>query len=176
MKQAYVVTEGKSDVELLKKVLPKSIVKDVEFIAGSGRYSAQSLTRSILAVKQLPTAIVADSDTEDESTIQEQKDFLRESLHQASAGIQFEIFLAVPEIEIVFFQEPTLLEKLAHQNFSNIEWEMAKSHPKEFLKKHVKNSGALLKNLDNQAIEVIRRHPLVSGLSQFLSSVIDEGK
>jgi hypothetical protein len=42
MKRAYVVTEGLTDVEILKKILPKNIVRNIEFVAGSGSSSALS--------------------------------------------------------------------------------------------------------------------------------------
>jgi len=178
MKKAYVITEGRSDAEILKRLLPEDILKSVEVLAGAGRYSAQSLARSILAVKRLPVALVLDADTRDDSSIQEQKDFLQESLAQASSGAPFEIFLAVPSLEVLFFERPAFIESLSQHSYSQSEWDMAKFSPGAFLSKSLGDDFneaivKLLDNLDEQTIETIRKNLLVKALTEFLSSAIE---
>lgn len=181
MKKAYLITEGTTDAEILKKLLPEDVLKNTKIIAGSGRYSAQSLARSILAVKRLPVVLVLDADTADETSIGEQKDFLRESLAQASSGVPFEIFLAVPEMEVLFFERPAFIESVSQHSYSQTEWDMAKFSPRDFLRKsfgdEFNNARVkLIDNLDQQTIETIRQHPLVKGISRFLSSAIKADK
>jgi hypothetical protein len=178
MKQAAVVAEGKSDITILKHLLPEDIVKKVEFIEGQGRYSAQSLARSLLAVKRLPTALVVDTDTSDKRIIQEQEDFLQESLRQASPGVPFSVFLAIPEVEVLLLENPDAIEKLIHQKLSDADWNIARLQPKEFLSQALKKPLStvevkmLLENFGEQAFEAARNHPLVVRLGEFLSSVI----
>ena len=176
MKRPYIVTEGMSDAQILKTVFPENVAENVEFVIGSGRYSAQSLSRSILAVRKLPTALMIDADTNDEATIQEQLEFLRESLRQASAGVEFEVFVAVPEIEILLFQDTSFIETLAGQIFSDIEWKIAKSRPKESLSIILQGKSLqlpeLLSQLPQATIEIIREHAPVSDLLRFLTSLI----
>jgi hypothetical protein len=175
MMRAYVVTEGQVDAEILKGLLPENIVKDTEFVVGSGRYSAQSLARSVLAVRQLPVALVVDADTEDETMIQEQSDFLQESLRQASPGVRFQVFLAVPTIEILLFQDQSLLEELTGRKFSDQEWQIAKLKPKKFLTDLLDTSPLtlteLLDNLTDEALGTLRKYPPVSTLAEFLASM-----
>ena len=176
MKRVYIITEGKSDKDILKAVLPKEIVQNenVEFKAGSGRYSAQSLARSVLAVKQVPTALIVDADTSDAAAIQEQRDLLSFSLRQASPGIKFEVFLAVPEMEIL------LVQQLANgRKFPESELEFAKRHPKEFLLRFSKTPESyivtlreILKNLNEQTIKTMQEYPLVKKLNEFLLPLV----
>ncbi len=182
MKRVCVITEGQSDHEILKVVLPKEIVQNenIEFIVGSGRYSAQSLARSVLAVEQVPTALIVDADTSDEAAIQEQRELLSFSLRQASPGIKFEVFLAVPEMEILLVQNSTLRQQLTNgQEFSELELEFAKLHPKKFLRRFLKPTESysatlseILKNLNEQTIKTMQEYPLVKQLNEFLLSLV----
>lgn len=80
MKQAYLITEGVSDQEILKTVITPHLLSRVDFVAGAGRYSAQSLARSILATEQVPVALVLDADTVVATAVREQFDLLKTSL------------------------------------------------------------------------------------------------
>ena len=63
MSRTYVVTEGDTDVAVLKRVLPEGIVASAEFVpAGGGMDSARSLARSLLASRQRPVALVVDAE------------------------------------------------------------------------------------------------------------------
>ena len=182
MKQVYIITEGQSDQEILKAVLPKEVVQNenVEFIVGSGRYSAQSLACSVLAVEQVPTALIVDADTSNKAAIQEQRDLLSFSLRQASPGIKFEVFLAVPEMEILLVQNLDLVQQLTNgQEFSELELEFAKLRPKEFLLRFLKPAESyivtlreILENLNEQTIKAIQEYPLVKQLDEFLRSLV----
>jgi len=179
MTRAYVVTEGESDVELLRRLLPEAIVKDTAFVAGSGSYSAQSLATTILAVKRRPVALVVDADTEDGLLVQERLDFLRELLRQTSSGVPFEVFIAVPEMEAVLFENKSALEHLLKQQFYDREWAIAKHSPKDSLTTVLGNRVLdIEKMLDGAPDEVIgglRKHPLLEKLGQFLASVVNGG-
>jgi len=173
MKQAYIVTEGKTDVEILKKLLPRKVVKFCEFVPGSGGYSARSLAGTLLAVKQLPVALVLDTDTVDESIVREKVDFAREWLRQASGGVRFEVFPAVPEIEVVFFQDRCFVESLVDRTLTDTEWKLAKFHPKEALTNVLGNHASLQKNLlgklTDKSIHALQQHSLIVNISEFLS-------
>lgn len=182
MKKAYIITEGVTDQEILKTVLPQIIIESVDFIAGAGRYAAQSLARSVLATEQVPVALVLDADTTAESPIQEQRDLLRTSLSQASPGVKFEVFLAIPEIEIVLIQDLDFIRQLTDRSeFSEIEIEFAQLHPKKLLLSILGNKEPydvvlqnLLKKVSNRTAEIIQRYPLINQLIEFLLSIINQ--
>ena len=163
--KVYLITEGLSDEVILKKLLPAQVVDNVQFVIGQGRYSAQSLARSILAARRMPVALVLDADTTQPESVQEQYDFLQEALGQAAAGTPFGVFLAKPEIEILLLEVPQITNGVSQR-----ELELAKFHPKKFL--HLFNGvDNLLNQLNEKELETIRSHPLLVELVQFLSSV-----
>ncbi len=175
MNKVYLITESQLDEEMLKKLLPENAAKDIKFVAGAGEYSAQSLARSILAVRHEPVALALNARTTDPSLIQEHRDFLREALGQAAAGAPFGIFLAEPELEILFLETPDRLGKLFSRDFSSLELELAKSSPRKFLhlisgeQDRKRLMKKLLRNLDEQSLNAMRKHPLLANLTRFLS-------
>ncbi len=177
MRKAYMITEGKSGADILRAVLPEGILRRTEFIVGDGRYSAQSLARSVLAAEQAPAALVLDADTSDPAAVQEQIEFLRYSLIQASPDTESEAFLAVPETEILLVQDMDFIKKLSGR--SDMETEFAGLHPKKFLLNTLKGDMSsypeilrtVLDRLDCQTVRTMRKHPLISQLGRFLVSI-----
>lgn len=104
MPAAYIVTEGCADAEILKRCLPEELTRDVYVAVGEERSSAMSLAGSILVVKSRPVALVVDAGSEDEAAIEERRDFTAAFLRRTSGGVPFEVFVAVPVFEAVFFE------------------------------------------------------------------------
>jgi len=175
MTQAYIVTEGKSIPEILKRLLPENILRDTKLIGG-GSGSAAPLASSARVAKKLPVAVVVDANTNHQSTIFEHEDFLNYMIRKGPPDIPFEVFMAVPEIEIVFLEDRTFIEKLAYRNFTDLEWKLAKFQPKEFLSLVIENFSTekMLNGLTDGTIDVFKKHPLVCKLREFLSSVIQQ--
>ncbi len=176
MTQAYVITEGELDREILQKILPENLVNQTKFVAGAGKYSAQSIASTILAIKLLPVALIIDADTEDESAVKEKSALLHQLLYQSSPGIPFSVFLAVPELEAILVQDQTLIETIIDRQLSVLEWQFAKSNPKQFLKSLTKDSYtqailSILNNLNQEQLHILRQHPLIAELINFLSSL-----
>lgn len=175
MTQAYILTEGNQDIIILKGLLPQPIIQEIKFVDGSGQYGARSLASTILATRAIPVALVTDADTEDDSLVSEQLDTLNYLLRQASPGIPFKVLLAVPEIEIVLLQNRSLIEKLAERSFTDLEWQLAQSKPKRFLKavfgKDTPVLQKILSNASNDEIQTLQQHSLIQDLIKFLSSV-----
>ena len=140
--------------------------------------SACSLARSVLAVKQRPVVLVLDTDTTDEPVIREQKLIFQELLDYASPGLCFEVCMAVPETEILLVRDRQLVEKLAATRFSDTEWKQAERNPGKFLSDVLGGNGQcaekIIGNWDQEAIRLMREHPLVKDIHRFLSSVIDD--
>lgn len=177
MTQAYVVTEGKHDAQLLKKLLPVYLVKNIQFVEGGGRYGAESFASSIVSAKRLPVALVLDSDTTDERAIIERRELLRVLLRQAAPSIRSEVFLAVPEIEAIYFTDRRTTGAIAGIDLTDEMWEAALDRPKQILTKLVGSLNGdsiqqeLITRIDHpEIIEQLRLHPLIQELSEFLSS------
>ena len=133
--------------------------------------SARSLARSLLASRQRPVALVVDADTSDQLEVQERVDFLDYYLRQGAGATRFGVFAAVPEIEVLFFEDRAFVERIAQEHFSERAWELAKRHPKDCL-----TGGptieALLADLPGETLHKIQQHALVRDLTEFLSGVV----
>ena len=179
MMQAYIMTEGQSDANLLKRLLPAELEKDVVFVVGAGSSDAQSLARSILAVKHRPVALVLDADTVDAESIKARLGLNQDLLRYASAGTPFKVLLAVPTIEIILFQDRALLEKLTQHKFTDVEWAQAEFVPDVVLRKALSQNAQpiklddLIQRLTSEMIDTLRTHQLICELSQFLVEVTE---
>ncbi|NER21415.1 MAG: hypothetical protein F6J96_12045 [Symploca sp. SIO1C2] len=175
MTLAYLVTEGKSDADILNKLLPERYLKNTQLVVGGSKYSAQSLAGTILAVKSLPVALVIDADTDNESVIQEKSELVHQLLYQASPGIPFKVFTAVPELEAVFCYQQSVLERILKTSIDELTWQVARQHPKAFLTKNLGQEPLLiesiLSNLDDEMMQLLQQHPLIQELTEFLDSV-----
>ncbi|MDX2039838.1 MAG: hypothetical protein SF097_01255 [Acidobacteriota bacterium] len=180
MKKACVITEGQTDIDILKRVLPPSLTKEVEFVDGGGWSGAQSSAVTILAKRQIPVALVIDADANDEQTIHEKLDFSRWLLKQAAVQVPFEVFLAIPEVEAVFFQDQPFVEEIANRKFTDLEWRLMKLQPKELFVGSPMEKSQLLKRilgrLNQDSIKALQTHPLIKSLIGFLSSVVVENE
>ncbi|MDM8548588.1 hypothetical protein QUF72_00865 [Desulfobacterales bacterium HSG2] len=179
MKKAYLITEGKHEADILRAVLPDEILRLTEFIVGDGRYSAQSLAHSVLAMEQVPAALVLNADTSDSASVQEQLELLRYSIVQASHGTESEVFLAVPEIEILLVRDMGFIAQFAEKKeFSDLEREFARLNPKKFLISALANESyddimlqRILDRMDKQTIRTIQNAPLIAQLNDFINSI-----
>ena len=178
--RAYIFVEGETDVAILKKLLPTNLRKGVEIHAGGGVYGASTLAASFLAKRQQPVALVLDADTNDEHLIFERYDIARWSLEQASVNTPYEVLIAKPSIEAIFFQDQALLESVTHHKFTELEWRLASLQPLAILTKEPNGKlptvQKLLGSLNQESIEKLRQHPLIQSLTGFLASVIKNGK
>ncbi|MEH2067581.1 MAG: hypothetical protein V7K47_05325 [Nostoc sp.] len=176
MTLAYMITEGDTDIEIFQKLLPKNLSQDIQFIAGEGSYRARSLASSLLATRKKPVALVLDADTDNKSQISEKHDLINYVLNQASSGITYQVFIAVPELEIVFLEDKLLIEKIAKRQFNDLEWQLAQRNPKDFLKTVFGNNkqinSRIFKNINEKEINILQQHPLIQEIINFLLSLI----
>jgi hypothetical protein len=130
---ACVVTEGQFDSELIKSLLKARKLKHARVFTASGSSSAQALARSLVGVKQLPVALILDADEHDPSRVEERRRYLENMLGTTAPRTEWELILLVPEMEMVFFQIPGMLEVLGLPNPTPVERERAKHQPKKVL-------------------------------------------
>ena len=174
MTQTYIITERWSDAAVLKKMLPKPVLHNLIFIDGESPYGAESMANTLLAAKRLPVVLVINAKTNDELMIRERAEELNYLLRQASPGIPFKVLIAIPELEVVFFQERELLEELISKKLTDLEWHFAQHHPKELLENLQGSSTTFIETtlnaLDDQKLQVLRQSPLIEELNEFLAT------
>jgi hypothetical protein len=116
-----------------------------------------------------------DTDTTDSSRVRELEDFLWEALDEVSPGVEYAVFLAVPEIEIVLLSDRQIFEDIVDRHFSDLEWAFAQEKPKMFLQRIMGGDyEKILHTLGPQALSAIQKHPLVTDLCEFMYSIVSE--
>jgi predicted ATP-dependent endonuclease of OLD family len=182
MKKALIITEGKHDAEVLQKILPQEILEKIQIVPSGG--SALSLARTVLVTKQIPTVLLVDADSNDERTILGKQSDLNESLSSVSIGTKFKVFLIIPEMEVLFLENPKFVKNVSrnHKEFSPFELQLAKSNPKKFLSEIIENTDSkelyqkLFKDLDEETLLAMKNHKIIKDLTEFLSSVLDDAQ
>lgn len=175
MTLAYLVVEGETDEVILKRVLPEELTEDVQCFVSGDKGSASSAAASIVIAKRKPVAVVVDADTDEPQMISERDRFLRFYIGRVAAGVRFDVFIAVPQIEIVFFEDRALAERLAGRALTDPEWELARVRPHRAMERLLHDRGQslseLLDGLAPSDLDAMRAHPLIAGLSEFLAGV-----
>lgn len=174
---AYIVCEGSFDVQLLKIVLPKELLNKVEVVAAGGLSAVKSLARSLIVRRQVPVAIVVDADSVAPEIIQERLKSIEELVESVSANIPFKVISAVPQTEIIFFQDIGLLSRLLGYEPSQDMLTIAAFQPCKTLKELLSQShkdhsfSQILNQLTNEDLEILRQAPFIQELVHFLQSV-----
>lgn len=111
-----IVVEGLSDAEAIRAMLGKEKASRTRFFAGHGKISLASLARNVVVHEGGPVLTVIDADTTSERLIGEQVADLRSAI---ASAISYEdasrfvgVFAFVPELEVIFFEAPAVLERL----------------------------------------------------------------
>src|SRR5437870_709010 len=102
---AYIVTREPAYAERVRRALPADALEGVKIIAAGSLSSVKSMARSILAVEQIPVAIVFDAHTTVQEVIDERRQAVEEIVGMV-APVPFGVFLAVPDLETVCAQGP----------------------------------------------------------------------
>lgn len=174
---AYIICEGTSDVALLRHILPQDLLSNIEIVAAGGLSAIKSLSRSLLVRRQVPIAIVADSDSIIPESVQERRRSIEELVSSVAVDTYFEVILAVPSIEVVFFQDSRLLPRLLGFEPSQEILSLATSQPYKALKELLSQSGSengeysLLHHLTDEDLKALRRAQVVQEIICFLESV-----
>ena len=102
MSSVYLVVEGRSDVDILRRLLPPGVLRRLEFVGGDGKSSAISTARTLLAIGDRPVGLLVDADTTRHSEVVREHQTITELLHRAGHGLKYQVFLAVPDLDYVF--------------------------------------------------------------------------
>jgi hypothetical protein len=178
--KAYVVTEGDLDRELLQFLLPTEISEDVAIVTAGGASGATSMARSLIALRRVPVALVVDANSISPDFVRERSLGLRELLQSVTVGTPAEVFLAVPEMEEIFFQVPHLLGRVLKVDIPETLAIMAEARPKDALSqlfdshKSIKSMPQLLNALTSSDLEELRLANPISDLTKFLLHALSE--
>jgi hypothetical protein len=174
---AYIVCEGALDAQLLKQVLPEGLLSNVEIIPAGGLSAGKSLARSLIVRRQVPVALVIDADVVAPDQVEERLKDIEEIVGSVAANTLFKVILAVPTIEMLFFQDVSLLSRLLGYAPSPELLSLAIYQPAQALSQLIAQSpnyqsqAQLIGQLSHENLELLRQAPVIQALIQFLQSV-----
>jgi len=164
----YFVVEGTFDKFIFERILPEEIVSQTKFFTANGGYTrVLSIVRSLLVSSEFSVSLIVDSDTIDASRIEEKKDFITQLLQQLSDPDHFHVFIAVPEIEVIFFSNQEIIEELIGEKISDQQLELARYRPKQTLLNMLYTNNlqkSLHKLLTPSLIEKLRKTEFVQNI------------
>jgi hypothetical protein len=108
---AYVVAAEQSDVELLRRLLDEELRREVKFFAGDGLDGVTSGARTLVSQGR-PVAIVIDAYASEPEAVRFRQQSMEEVVGIVAGKRPFRVIMAVPALEIIFFEAPALLERM----------------------------------------------------------------
>lgn len=146
-----IVVEGAADARIVAALLGKDLASQTRFYAAQGKASLATLARNISFHEGGPVLVVMDADTTNRRLIEEQQAMLRVAVGSVTAGAmnggtfrngwlerQFKVFAFIPEIEVLFFEAPQVLERWLNQRIPEELMEEALLVPKATLDRLVR--------------------------------------
>ncbi len=157
-----VVVEGKTDVLIIRALLGTELKTWMRFFAGQGRESLVTLARNLLVHEGSPILLVMDVATAELPSRNEMVAEAMRALSTFGAPGMFQVFTFIPEIEIVFFEAPAALQRTLGSALPAGVLEEGRVSPKTVLQRllaeaHIPNTEALMRKLDEEAIESLGR-------------------
>ncbi|SRR6266568_5264757 len=139
--KATIVVEGKSDLAIIRALLPPDLLAACQFKASEGRSTLVSVARTHLIKHHAPTAVMLDTDTLDPTVIRETIQMTRHLIGTVAGKTAFDIIYCIPHLEAVFFEAPVDLQRIFPKFKSVYILQFAKTQPKGQLDLLLKEGG-----------------------------------
>lgn len=169
----YLVTESNDATLLIKRLLPDDMANHIKFVPRTDYDWAQSTASVLVRTKPSPVILVLDADSVDPETISDRQVINEELIGFKKTG-RIKVLLAIPEVEILLFQDRTILEELLDCEISAVDWARAEFIPRTILQKLLHDSSQpmtleeVLDQLTPAMIDKLRQHPLLQEITTFL--------
>jgi hypothetical protein len=175
--KCYLLTESPTHAVILREILKPLFQKtDLVVVDGGEGSGSTSLARTLLVSRPAAVVLLRDSGTTDESRTANLKSDLLAALGSVASRRRFEILLAMPELEAVFFADLGALETALGIHFRPTELVEAKYRPKLALMKAIgeKNfTDEYLRRLVQKiGTEHLQGHPLVIEIIAFVENAL----
>jgi hypothetical protein len=175
-----VLTEGHFDGMLLAKLIAEEQGRsDVEINVLGGRSSLYSYARTQLAVRRIPVAVVFDAQTpEPEAALERQRE-AEEVIGDVAGRVPFRVLVAVPALEVLFFQRPELLRRVFGEAVNEHVMELGQLSPRRALQKLAPDRPFedvridVLRAMDPSDVQALRNEsPLIQDLLSFITTTV----
>jgi hypothetical protein len=136
-----VVLEGKTEIAIVRAVLPPEYLEACKFVGMSDRSKLVSVARRLLLRHRVPTAILLATDTLEPSIIADTIRSSRSLMQSAAEDVAFDIIYCVPTIEVIFVESGLDLKRI-FPNYENVfSVSLAKNHPRGQFKALLDDGG-----------------------------------
>jgi hypothetical protein len=176
--KAYVVVQVEAEVPIVRASLPPDLLDEVTLRPAGEGSNITSVARTLLAVRRKPVAVLVNTNTLDESMMEERVQMMQELLRAAAAGVPTKFILFIPHIETLFFQARGLLTKVFRAPLPEDVRLVAPYSPRDALARLFarssgpKNVRALLESLDDAGRDALRATPPIRELIAFLQDAL----
>jgi hypothetical protein len=176
--KAYVVVRGDNAAAILRAALARDLLAETEIVAEGPQSTLVSVARTLVVARRKPVALLVDTKTVDEPSIQEKRQTTEELMRWVAAGVPTKVILLVPQLEAVFFQAEGLLPRVFGGPLSGEVRILGRFSPGEALDRLFaqpggpKNMEELLASLDEEGREALRATPPLRELIAFLQDAV----
>jgi hypothetical protein len=177
---ATVLTEENFDGMFLAALIASERLRDgIQIRVGGGESPGHSFARTMLAVRRTPVAVVINADSPEPKAAMERQSSAEEVIGIAAFGVPFRVLVAVPELDILFFQRPELLSRVFGVPISDHVMELAQLSPRRALKKidgeeSLENIRVrLLRAMNATDLEAFRATELIQDLLSFIKVAVE---
>jgi hypothetical protein len=175
----YIVVEERSDVFLIKRLVPPSRRQDVLYVPAVSptRASALGAASSVRIDTGAPVILLLDARTVDEESIRYHTPDAESLLTYGGPPVRAELLLAVPELEVVLFHAPAMLERILGIEMTEEDRIEARYIPKKVLARLLERSGrfadtsALIEAIDDTSARCFAAHPLIQQLEALIADL-----
>ena len=165
------VVEGKLELNVLKILLADLDWAQFDSYAAGNYSSLDSLGRSMLSTGIRRLALVADSDSQSRSMVEERRRFLDSSMRDIWPSAELLITLVEPEFEAFFFVHPEVAEAIVQCELTAEDRIVGRYEPKRILAKYLgdANLEERVSGLGPVELDKLRSLPQIAALTEFLS-------
>ncbi|MBI2301936.1 MAG: hypothetical protein HYU66_23790 [Armatimonadetes bacterium] len=162
-----VVVEGITDRLLLERLLEEELASGLirRIVEAGGRSAAESLGRTVLAVRRQPVVVVMDADSTDQEAIAARRSYLESALAMVGPPPLWRVVLAVPVLEACLLDHPDVAADLLGHALSPSELELAEEAPTLLLSRAGVRKPAirdLVARLDDGQVRALRGTRLIA--------------
>jgi hypothetical protein len=103
MSKLYIVAKSTADADILRRMLPQVVRREIDFVvADDDPVAAISTARTLLALRGQPVGLVIDTYTADETEIASKRQVIEGLLGKAAPNLAWRLFTAVPDLRTVW--------------------------------------------------------------------------